>query len=162
MIKWYLKSNKKHKYLNKFNEFSNRLSNIYGSNHPLLSEMYQIFSDHHKSKGEVEDSINFMKSALLNYSAILGDQNIAVANSYFNLAKLLMEYNRLFEAEEYLVKAKQIMEQLRIDRSLLDGKIRLSLATLYFKDEKYKQSLDLVANKLDIFEQYETSSPDSF
>lgn len=60
--------------------------------------MYRIFSDYHKEKGEVEDSINFMKSSLLNYSAIFGDQNVILADSYYKLATLLVGYNRLYEA----------------------------------------------------------------
>jgi hypothetical protein len=76
--------------------------------------MYHIFSDHHKSKGEIEDSINFMKSSLVNYSALFGDSNITVADSYYKLALLFIGYNRLFEAEELLVKAKQIMDHLSI------------------------------------------------
>lgn len=79
LIKWHLKSNRKQKYLNAFNEFTKKISKIYGNNHPLLSELYQLFSQHHKAKGEAEDSINFMKSSLLNYSAIYGDNNLLVA-----------------------------------------------------------------------------------
>ncbi len=92
-----------------------------------------------------------MKSSLLNYSAIFGDQNIIVANNYYRLATLLIGYNRLYEAQEFLVKAKQIMDHIRIDRSLLDGQIRLSLAMIYFYDEKYKQSLELILNKVESF-----------
>jgi hypothetical protein len=40
-----------------------------------------------------------MKSSLLNYSAIFGDQNAIVANSYYKLALLLIGYNRFYEAE---------------------------------------------------------------
>ena len=75
------------------------MAKIYGNNHPLLSEMYHIFAEHHKAKGEVEDSINFIKSSLLNYSALFGDQNVIVANSYYKLALLLIGYNRFYDAE---------------------------------------------------------------
>lgn len=43
------------------------------------------------------------------------------------------------------------MDHIRVDKSLLDGQVRLSLAMIYFQDEKYKQSLDLIVNKVDVF-----------
>lgn len=56
--------------------------------------MYELFSEHHRGKGEAEDSISFAKSALLNYSAIFGDSNVRVAESYYKLAMLLTGYGR--------------------------------------------------------------------
>jgi hypothetical protein len=50
-IQYYLQKGNKLKYLNKFSDFSNKLQTLYGSNHPLLSELYEIFAEHHKSKG---------------------------------------------------------------------------------------------------------------
>jgi hypothetical protein len=43
------------------------------------------------------------------------------------------------------------MDHLRRDKSILDARIRLSLAIIYFQDQKYKQSYELIWNKLDIF-----------
>jgi hypothetical protein len=65
----------------------------------MLSQMYELFSEHHKSKGEVEDSISFMKSSLLNYSALFGDFTLPVPDSYYKLSVLLTGFNRPYEAE---------------------------------------------------------------
>jgi hypothetical protein len=79
MLRWYLRSGRREKYLAKFNEVTSMIARLYGNHHPFLSEMYELFWEHHKAKGEVEDSINFCKSALLNYSAVFGDNSLKVA-----------------------------------------------------------------------------------
>lgn len=40
-----------------------------------------------------------MKSSLLNYSAIYGDNNLKVAENYYKLATLCADFKRWYEAE---------------------------------------------------------------
>lgn len=56
---------------------------MYGNNHPLLSDLYETFAKHHRARGEVEDCISFIKSSILNFSALGGDYSPKMAQKYY-------------------------------------------------------------------------------
>jgi hypothetical protein len=93
-VEWALRKGNQFKYLNKFNDFTNKIQRLYGSNHPFLSDLYELFSRHHKAKGQVEDSISFMRSSILNISAMSGDSNHIIVDKFYEMYQLLMSVGR--------------------------------------------------------------------
>lgn len=48
-----LNRNQKAKYLAKFSEVSSRVNRLFGSHHPCLSKLYEVYGMHHGLKGQV-------------------------------------------------------------------------------------------------------------
>ena len=78
-MKWYLRQKKKDKYLNTFNRIITLINTFFGDYHPLLSDVYDVFSLFYQNSGEVEDAITFSKSSVINILKICGANHFKTA-----------------------------------------------------------------------------------
>jgi hypothetical protein len=83
-----------------------------GEYHPVLSELYDLFSRYYStSKTEEKKATTYCKSSIKNIEKLLGQTNIKLADNYYMLAEIYINYQKKTEALSSLKRAREILEE---------------------------------------------------
>lgn len=151
-IKWYLKYKDRQNYIAKCDEFITNATKYYGDFHPIFSELYDIFSSYHLGNNEIEDSITFAKSSLVNIFKVCGTNHEKTSEAYYNLALCFLKANKKEEAFTNIKKSKSIFENSGKTDHPSYAIILLKMGLVFLNQDQPKDCLSCTTAALGILE----------
>lgn len=81
-----------------------------GEYHPILSDVYDLFSRYYLGfKSQEKKAVTYAKASIRNVEKLLGGAKARLADHYFALAEVYLNYQKNREALNSLNRAKDIL-----------------------------------------------------
>lgn len=81
-----------------------------GQAHPILTQLYELFANYHLLfKDQEKKAVNYSKSAIKNQGKVVGPNNEKMADCYYLLGTIYLNYGKKKEAIDNLKKAYEII-----------------------------------------------------
>ena len=147
-LKWHLKRKQKEDYIRCCDTYIRQATARFGEFHPVLSELYDLFSAYHLNCSQFEDAIIFSKSSLVNILKVCGGSHERTSECYYHLALCYIRANRKDEAIVHIRKSKLIFENNRKTHSVAYATMSLKLALLLLNQDEIGECLNITAAAL--------------
>ena len=109
-IRWFLKTRQLQEAERIKDSLVEHIRQWLGNEHPLLAQLYDLFSHYHLSFHEqFPSALNYAKMALNNQEKMLGPNHFKIADAYYSLANVYCHYSKKTEALHCYKKALAII-----------------------------------------------------
>ena len=109
-IRWHLKNNDLEASEKVKEWMVDHINKWIGEAHPILTELYELFANYHLLfKDQEKRAVNYSKSAIKNQEKVVGSNSEKMADCYYLLGSIYVNYGKKVEAVNTLKKAYEII-----------------------------------------------------